>query len=205
MKRLAPLLILGFGFLLSACVAPVEVTRNAPLELTPEAEVSDRATHGDRQPLLRGTTSPVARVAPPDGSQVAAVAPSAGRVVPRGRVRMIANDNGGDLVDYVRRVSRARNQNTQIVLSGQCGSACTLYLSLEPSQTCITRGTSFVFHRAYGATADMNQWGTDYLMARYPDWVQSWISARGGLSDRLMRMNYAYASRFMRTCRTTRA
>jgi hypothetical protein len=113
---------------------------------------------------------------------------------------VISRDNGGNLVEYARMVTRARNANTFVRFQGQCASSCTLFLSLRSSQTCISRGASFVFHRAYGAQEDFNQWGTEYLIERYPDWVRRWINANGGLTSRLIRMDYAYASQFLRPC-----
>jgi hypothetical protein len=62
-----------------------------------------------------------------------------------------------------------------------------------------------VFHRAYGASADMNAWGTNFMIRQYPAWVREWIAHNGGLTDRLIRMDYAYASRHMRPCRVTAA
>jgi hypothetical protein len=87
-----------------------------------------------------------------------------------------------------------------VVFNGQCASACTMFLSLNNDRTCIAPGASFVFHRAYGASADMNAWGTEFMIRQYPAWVRDWIARNGGLTDRLIRMDYAYASRFMRPC-----
>jgi hypothetical protein len=39
-----------------------------------------------------------------------------------------------------------------------------------------------------------------YLMRKYPGWVKSWIARNGGLSGRLVTMNYSYASKFLRRC-----
>jgi hypothetical protein len=44
-----------------------------------------------------------------------------------------------------------------------------------------------------------------YMMSSYPAWVRSWLASRGGLNGRLVTMNYAYASRYMRTCPTQTA
>ncbi|MCE0505453.1 hypothetical protein LR948_08825 [Roseivivax sp. GX 12232] len=119
-----------------------------------------------------------------------------------GQVLLIGRDNGGSVVEYAQRVARARNQQTLVAFNGPCASACTLFLSLSPSQTCIAPGASFHFHRAFGARSDMNKWGTDYLVKRYPAWVRQWISQQGGLSSRLKRMDYSYAAQYLRPCRT---
>lgn len=109
-------------------------------------------------------------------------------------------DNGGSIVSYAKRVTRARQQNLSVRFSGACQSACTLFLSLPETQTCITPGASFGFHRAHSASRQTNDWGTSYLLKKYPNWVRHWIDAKGGLKTRVIRMDYAYASRFMQRC-----
>lgn len=116
-------------------------------------------------------------------------------------VYLISDDRGGDLITYAQRVKRVRSESKLVAFNGTCSSACTLYLSLSPTRICIMPGASFQFHRAYGASREMNQWGSDYLIRQYPKWVQTWIAQRGGLRSGLMRMKYSYASQFLRTCR----
>lgn len=128
--------------------------------------------------------------------------PSASAVRNDQYIMEIGRDNGGDLIKYARQVARLRNHQTQVRFKGRCASACTLYLSLRPSQTCIRKGASFLFHRAYGARRDMNQFGTEYMLSKYPVWVQRWIEAKGGLSNRFIRMNYAYASKYIKPCQS---
>ncbi|WP_204115204.1 hypothetical protein [Shimia biformata] len=113
---------------------------------------------------------------------------------------VIAHDRGGNVVNYARRVSAAKHNNTHVTFKGKCQSACTMFLALPKHQTCISRGASFSFHRAYGASSDMNAWGTRYLLKSYPEWVIDWIDQKGGLSNKLLRMDYKYASQFLSTC-----
>lgn len=145
------------------------------------------------------------RDAPRATIQLANYVPPANAGRTRLGVHLISNDNGGDIITYAQRVAQVRSQPTLVVFNGTCASACTLFLSLSPTRTCIMPGASFLFHRAYGASRDMNQWGSDYMMRQYPQWVQAWIAQRGGLRRDLMRMDYAYASRFMPTCRVASA
>jgi hypothetical protein len=148
-------------------------------------------------PLLLATAAPAAANSGADATR----APIAASFGPRSsNVHVIRNDNGGSVVGYAQAVSRLRQQNAQIVFAGRCASACTLFLAVESSRSCITPGTSFLFHRAYGARRDMNEWATDFMMSQYPGWVRSWIRSQGGLTSRVLRMDYAYASRHMRTC-----
>jgi hypothetical protein len=123
--------------------------------------------------------------------------------MPRNGVHVISNDNGGSVVGYAQAVARLRGQDTLVVFNGRCASACTLFLALEDERTCIAPGASFLFHGASGASRDMNEWGTRFMMGQYPQWVRDWITRNGGLTNRVIRMDYAYASRFMQTCRVT--
>jgi len=136
---------------------------------------------------------------------IIASAPPAVNVASTASVHVIANDRGGSIVSYAQDVRRLRDQNKLVVFNGQCASACTMYLSLDTNRTCIAPGASFVFHRAYGASADMNEWGTNFMIRQYPAWVRDWVAQNGGLTDRLIRMDYSYASRYLRPCRVTSA
>lgn len=138
-------------------------------------------------------------------ARIVASAPPAVNVASSANVHVIANDRGGSVVSYAQEVRRLRNENKLVVFNGQCASACTMFLSLNTNRTCIAPGASFVFHRAYGASADMNAWGTEFMIRQYPAWVRNWIANNGGLTDRLIRMDYSYASRFLRPCRVTSA
>ncbi len=113
---------------------------------------------------------------------------------------VISADQGGSVVKYAQRVSIARHNKTQVKFKGKCQSACTMFLSLPKNQACISRGASFTFHRAFGASRDMNEWATQYMLKNYPDWVVRWINQNGGLSRKLLQMNYSYASQYLPTC-----
>jgi hypothetical protein len=116
---------------------------------------------------------------------------------------LVATGPGGNVIEYARMASNARLRNTNVRFTGQCASACTLFLSVPSTRSCITRGTSFVFHSARGSNRAFNNWGTEYLMTQYPSWVQSWINANGGLDRRLLHMDYRYAAQFIPTCNTS--
>ncbi|MCS6623233.1 hypothetical protein N0B44_09945 [Roseibacterium beibuensis] len=113
---------------------------------------------------------------------------------------IVASGNGGSVIDYARRASQVRATGATVQFSGRCQSACTLYLSAPRQNVCLMPGASFTFHAAYGSNPDFNRWATNYMLDRYPSWVQAWIAAHGGLSRRLLRMDYSYASRFIPTC-----
>ncbi|MEY8098185.1 hypothetical protein AB9F29_12270 [Falsihalocynthiibacter sp. S25ZX9] len=188
MKKLTPFLAVCLGFAHAAYATSDDVTRstNSPAELS--ASIVPNSSS-------RGTATPQTRVA----------ALSNKSFIPQRKVIVISRDDGGDLVNYAKRVSRARQEKDWLVFNGQCASACTLYLSLDPKQMCITKNTSFVFHAAYGAKRDVNQWGTRYLAKQYPDWVQNWIAKRGGLSNRILRMSYTQASKHINPCKIAKS
>jgi hypothetical protein len=150
-------------------------------------------------PFLFAISLSTAADAPPMTAPLVTVSQGAGSA----NVHRIGNDNGGSVAGYAQAVARLRQQSTLVVFDGRCASACTMYLSLQNSRTCLMPGSSFLFHSAYGARPNLNRWATEYMMSQYPAWVQSWIRSQGGLTSRILRMDYAYASRFMRTCRVS--
>jgi hypothetical protein len=112
----------------------------------------------------------------------------------------IADDSGGYVAQYAMRMYTLKEARNEVHFEGRCDSACTLFLALPPQQTCVSPGAYFRFHAPSAATADATESVRAYMMRKYPKWVRSWISGQGGLSSQLITMNYAYASRFMRTC-----
>jgi hypothetical protein len=138
------------------------------------------------------------------GAQLAHSAPLFGPSRQQNYVR-IAGDRGGYVVQYALRMLKLQQSGKLVQFAGRCDSACTIYLALPRSQTCISPGASFRFHAPYGAGSRGNHFARMYMLNSYPGWVRSWINSKGGLSSRLITMDYAYASKFMRTCATTTA
>jgi hypothetical protein len=116
------------------------------------------------------------------------------------RTISIGSDAGGVVINYGLRMLRWRQNGTKVRFSGACRSACTLYLGLAQSQTCISPGASFGFHSPFGASARGNSVAQAFMMRNYPGWVKSWIRSQGGLSGRIKTMSYGYASRFIKPC-----
>jgi hypothetical protein len=115
-------------------------------------------------------------------------------------ITRIGNDRGGYVIQYASKLQKMKQAGTQVQFTGRCYSACTLYLALPRSQTCISPRASFTFHAAYGAGPKGNQIATSYMLNKYPSWVRSWINSQGGLSRRLITMPYDYTSKHMKTC-----
>jgi hypothetical protein len=112
----------------------------------------------------------------------------------------IANNSGGVIAQYAITAADYRNSRTLVKFMGRCDSACTLFLGLPASQTCVAGAAYFRFHAPFGVSDHAQQLAQNYLMSRYPRWVRQWINQKSGLTHQLITMDYNYASRFMRTC-----
>jgi hypothetical protein len=150
------------------------------------------------------TTLVVAGLTVSIGCQAVYSAPLMGPMRGQNIVR-ISNDRGGYVIQYASKLETLKQAGTQVQFTGRCLSACTLYLALPKSQTCVASRASFTFHAAYGSSPRGNQIATSYMLNKYPSWVRSWISTQGGLSRRLITMPYGYVSKHMRPCETATA
>lgn len=118
----------------------------------------------------------------------------------RPRPVSIAEDSGGEIIQYLLRAAEIRENGGQVRIEGRCDSACTLYLALPGDQLCLTENAYFRFHLPLAEDAEMAEEAARILMMKYPDWVKSWISANNGLTQELKTMDFAYARQFVRTC-----
>jgi hypothetical protein len=118
-------------------------------------------------------------------------------------IKTIRNDGGGYLLDYVLRIKKLERVDGKVRFAGRCDSACTMFLAMKGSSSCIMPGASFGFHLPYGVSARANQIAARYMMKSYPGWVRNWIQSNGGLRSSIKTMNFAYASRFIRPCETS--
>ena len=96
-----------------------------------------------------------------------------------------------------------QQDDVRVQFAGRCDSACTIYLSLPSTQTCLAPDAAFGFHSPHGATAESSQAAETYLLEQYPDWVTNWIDSQGGLSRKIMTMDHDYASQYLRPCETS--
>lgn len=119
-----------------------------------------------------------------------------------GKSVSIANNSGGMIVKYALKTAQFRRTGTMVKFSGRCDSACTLFLSLPKHQTCVSPGAYFRFHAPAARSSRSARMAKSYMMGKYPGWVQSWIYRNGGLNGRLITMDYAYANRFLPSCKT---
>ncbi len=112
----------------------------------------------------------------------------------------IRGNSGGMIGSFALQAAKYRGSGTLVKFSGRCDSACTLFLGLPKSQMCISRGAYFRFHAPTHPSAHAASVAKKYMMRKYPGWVKNWIGNRKGLTQRLITMDYQYASRFIRTC-----
>ena len=103
----------------------------------------------------------------------------------------LADDRGGRIGNYLDRFRALRSSHETIVIDGLCASACTMVLgAVSHDRICVTSQASHGFHAAWDAAADgrevTNLAATKMLYSMYPSAVKRWISARGGLTPRMI-------------------
>jgi hypothetical protein len=105
-------------------------------------------------------------------------------------VRILASP-GGQVGPFLDLFERVRASGERVVIDGPCLSACTLVLSLVPSdRICVTRRAILGFH----AARSVDQRGRTYaepeaselVLEAYPVPVRDWIRRHGGLTSRLL-------------------
>ena len=103
----------------------------------------------------------------------------------------IADDRGGRIGTYVDKYQGLRTSGETVIIDGLCASACTIVLgAIAPDKICVTSHAELGFHAAwdFGANgrAVTNAEATQMLYSMYPSPVKRWISARGGLTPRMI-------------------
>jgi hypothetical protein len=106
---------------------------------------------------------------------------------------LISEDRGGQIGHYLQAFAALRSSGENVVIDGNCFSACTLVLGLIPRERiCATSRARLGFHAAWmpdetgrPVTSPM---GTQALWNIYPNKVRSWINRRGGLSRKMIFM-----------------
>jgi hypothetical protein len=103
-----------------------------------------------------------------------------------GEVRILASP-GGEAGAYVGLFEQIERSGERVVIDGPCYSACTLVLSVVPSERiCVTRRAVLGFHAARwvdnrGRTSAAPE-ATRLVAATYPPTVRAWIEQHGGLT-----------------------
>jgi hypothetical protein len=124
---------------------------------------------------------------------------------PQAEVRILASP-GGQVGPFIDLFDRVRDSGERVVIDGPCLSACTLVLSMVPSERiCVTRRAVLGFH----AARSMDRRGRMYaepaasqaVLEAYPAPVRGWISRRGGLTSRLLLLRGRELAAIYPTCR----
>ena len=103
----------------------------------------------------------------------------------------IAEDRGGQIGHYLQAFAMLRSSGENVVIDGNCLSACTLILGLIPrAKICATPRARFGFHAAWMPDTDghpvTSPMGTQALWNIYPAPVKRWINSHGGLSRKMI-------------------
>jgi hypothetical protein len=123
----------------------------------------------------------------------------------RAEVRILKSP-GGEVGPFLDLFEKVRDSGERVVIDGPCLSACTLVLSLVPSERiCVTRRAVLGFH----AARSIDRRGRIYaepeasrlVLEAYPDPVRSWIVRRGGLTSHLLLLRGRELAAMYRVCR----
>ena len=126
-------------------------------------------------------------------------------MTPASATMRIAEDRGGQIGHYLQAFALLRSTGEDVMIDGNCLSACTLVLGLIPNnKICATENARFGFHAAW--MPDLNgrpvtsTMGTMALWRIYPASVRRWISRHGGLSRRMIYMEGTALSGVVASC-----
>ena len=129
-------------------------------------------------------------------------------VVPASATMRIAEDRGGQIGHYLQAFALVRSSGENVVIDGNCLSACTLVLGLIPrSRMCATHNARLGFHAAWMPGNDgrpvTSALGTQALWNIYPGSVRHWISRHGGLSRHMIFLQGRELNAFVPSCART--
>src|ERR1700680_3304870 len=120
-------------------------------------------------------------------------------------VRILASP-GGEVGPFLDLFERVRASGERVVIDGPCLSACTLVLSVVPSdRICVTRRAILGFHAARSLDRRGRMYAepeaSELVLDAYPSAVRGWIRHRGGLSSRLLLLRGRELSAIYPSCR----
>ena len=103
----------------------------------------------------------------------------------------ISEDRGGQIGRYLEAYASVRSSGENVVVDGNCLSACTLVLGVVPRERiCATQNARFGFHAAWmpdhNGRPVTSSLGTQALWNIYPASVRRWINQHGGLSRKMI-------------------
>lgn len=119
----------------------------------------------------------------------------------------ISDDRGGQIGHYLQAFAMLRSSGENVIIDGNCLSACTLVLGLVPrARICATPRARFGFHAAWMPDSEgrpiTSPMGTQALWNIYPNHVRRWISRNGGLSRKMIYMEGRALNGIVASCST---
>jgi hypothetical protein len=123
----------------------------------------------------------------------------------RADVRILGSP-GGQVGPFIDLFDKVRASGERVVIDGPCLSACTLVLSVVPSERiCVTRRAVFGFHAARSIDRRGKIYAepeaSELVLEAYPGPVRDWIVRRGGLTSRLLLLRGRELTAMYRSCR----
>jgi hypothetical protein len=121
---------------------------------------------------------------------------------------LISGDNGGRMGDYASRFTQVRHSGEQVVIDGQCLSACTMVLGMVPrNRVCVTQNAVLGFHAAWQPDGSGGRVpsppATRALMETYPPSIRTWLARRGGLTPQMIFLRGHELAAIVPTCGST--
>jgi len=119
----------------------------------------------------------------------------------------ITNDQGGEIIAYLRRFQDMRASGERLIIDGPCLSACTLFTAFIPRrQVCVTPRAVLGFHAAsYYDDASRSllptRAGSRLVMRIYPPQIRNWIERHGGLTPHIIALRGRELAALYDTCR----
>ena len=113
---------------------------------------------------------------------------------------------GGAVVPFIDMFEKVRASGERVVIDGPCLSACTLVLSIVPSQRiCVTPRAVLGFHAARSVDrrgrSSAEPEASEVVLQAYPEPVRDWIRRRGGLTSRLLLLRGRELTSIYQRCR----
>ena len=126
-------------------------------------------------------------------------------IAPASATMRIAEDRGGQIGHYLQAFALLRSTGEDVMIDGNCLSACTLVLGLIPNnKICATENARFGFHAAWMPDRDgrpvTSAMGTRALWNIYPTSVRHWINRHGGLSRKMIFLQGNELNGIVRAC-----
>lgn len=123
----------------------------------------------------------------------------------RADVRILGSP-GGQVGPFIDLFEKVRASGERVVIDGPCLSACTLVLSMVPSERiCVTRRAVLGFHAARSVDHRGRTYAepkaSELVLDAYPDPVRNWIVHHGGLTSRLILLRGRDLTTMYRPCR----